>query len=92
MKDIFGLIATRSRPRVFNTAARIGAQDYSRQRHLPRLLKCDSLPRSGEAIMRLLDLEADMDERRRAKAPDYRQTRHLELMIAILGEAQLLRG
>lgn len=42
--------------------------------------------------MQLLDREADLDALRCAKAGEYRPAQHVEVLIAILGEAQLMRA
>ncbi|MCC5975741.1 MAG: hypothetical protein JJT81_17060 [Rubellimicrobium sp.] len=92
MHDATGLIATLSRPRLLVSAARFGVDDYRRAPHLPRLLETVALPRSGEAILRLLDIEDDLNTRRVAVSADYAVGRHVEVLIALLGEARLLRS
>lgn len=92
MQDIFGLITTRRRPRLLNDAARLGARDYNRDTQLRKLLGTATLPRNGDAVLRLLDLESDLDDKRRAKSPDYTVTRHVAVWIAILGESHLMRA
>jgi hypothetical protein len=92
MQDILGMISALSRPRMLVRAARFGVDDYSRTAHLPRLLNAITLPRSGEAILRLLDIEADLNDRRKARAADYSVGRHVEVLIAMMGEARLLRA
>lgn len=90
MQDIQTLIASLRRPSLLVTAARHGADIYDRKRDLAPLLRNDALPRHGEAIFKLLDLEAEQDERRRAKAADYALRRHVGLLSAILAEARAL--
>lgn len=72
--------------------ARHGALSYRRGGMLRKLLGTNDLPRHAEALIRLLELEHDLDQNRRAQSPDYSARHHLELMIAILGEAKLLHG
>lgn len=92
MLDLLSLIATLNRPRLLVSAARFGVDDYHREAHLPRLLGHAAPPRSGEAIMLLLDVEAALDDRRRANAADYSPARHVGVLTALLGEARLLRA
>ena len=54
MQDIHSLLANLHRPRLLMRAARIGAQEYRRTGHLPRILGYGILPRHGDALMRLV--------------------------------------
>ena len=92
MQDILSLLASLRRPRLLIRAARIGADDYRREAHLARILGYAALPRSGAALMRLVDLEADLALRRRAEDTAYSIARHVEVLAAIMGEARLLRA
>ena len=92
MQDVLGMVGALSRPKLLVRAARFGVEEYSRERHLPRILRSPSLPRSGEALMRLMEIEAEMNDRRRARAADYAIAAHVEALIAIMGEARLLRA
>ena len=92
MKDIHSLLASLHRPRILMRAARIGAQDYRRAVHLPRLLGYGVLPRHAEALMRLVDVEADMETQRTTSDPCYSIARHVDVLIAIVGEARELRA
>ncbi|MBV2361132.1 hypothetical protein KUH32_15315 [Thalassococcus sp. CAU 1522] len=92
MRDILGLLAHLRRPRLLIRAARIGAVNYRRDTHLHRLLGYSSLPRSGAALMRLIEVEADLDEKRRNDDAGYSVSRHVEVLMAMMGEAQLLRN
>ena len=47
MQDLSSMLHALSRPRLLIRAARIGARDYSRNRHLRRLLHCETVPRPG---------------------------------------------
>ena len=42
--------------------------------------------------MRLIEIERAVDDQRNDQDPAYSLTRHLELLIAMMGEAQLLRA
>ncbi len=91
MLDPLTMLASLRRPRLLIRTARIGAQDYNRERHLQRLLGYGAIPRPAEALIRLIEKEREMDERRRTGDAGYSLPRHLDLLIAMMGEAQLLR-
>ncbi|MHA6262009.1 DUF6477 family protein [Arenibacterium sp. CAU 1754] len=90
MKDLMSMLNSLCRPRLLIRAARIGARDYARDRHLRRLLGYGALPRSAEALMRLMEIERGLDDQRRADDAGYSLPRHLDVLIAMVGEAQLL--
>lgn len=92
MKDIHTLLATLHRPRLLMRAARIGAQSYRRDGHLPRLLGYGILPRHVQALMRLLDMEAELEAHRTQMGAGYSVARHVDVLIAIVGEAHQLRA
>jgi len=73
-------------------AARIGAEDYRRTAHLPRLLGYGVLPRQGDALMRLLEIESAQEEQRASTDACYNLVRHVNVLIAIVGEARGLRA
>jgi len=85
------MISGLKRPRLLVRAARFGVDDYDRSLRLGRLLDVEELPGPGEAIIRLLAAEAAVDERRRANAADYSIAAHVDLLIALMGEARYLR-
>jgi hypothetical protein len=90
MIDLHSLLAARRRPRLLIRAARLGARDYRRDVHLPRLLGYGTLPAPAPALMRLLEIEEEHNDRRRAGDAGYSLTRHLDVLIAVVGEAALL--
>lgn len=92
MLDLQTRIATLKRPQLLARAARFGVDDYRRNIHLRRILQNDVLPRHGQAIVQLLEIEAEMNGLRADDSANYRPARHVEVLIAILGEAQLLRA
>ena len=91
MQDILSLLNTLHRPRLMMRAARIGAQDYRRAAHLPRLLGYGVLPRHGAALLKLMDLEAALEEQRAQSDASYSLIRHLDVLIAMVAEARILR-
>lgn len=90
MQDIVSIVRGLRRPRLLIRAARIGAEDYRRDQHLPRLLGYGALPRPGAALMRLMEMERAAEEARRAAGGTDGLMRQLDLLIAILGEVRLL--
>lgn len=92
MKDILSIVSELRRPRLLIRAARIGAQEYRRDPHLHRILGYGALPRPGAALMQLMSLEAEQDERRRAGDAGYSVTRHVEILSAMMGEARVMRA
>ena len=92
MQDPLSMLMSIRRPRLLIRAARAGAQDYDRGRHLPRLIGYGKLPGPAASILRLIEIERDHDHRRRADEAGYSLTRHLDVLIALMGEAQLLRA
>lgn len=92
MQDVTSMLNALRRPRLLIRTARIGARDYSRARHLQRLMGYGGLPQPGPALLRLIEMESTFEEMRRAGDTGYSLTRHLDILIAIMGEAQLLRA
>ena len=92
MQDLTSMITSLRRPRLLARAAKLGARDYDRNRHLQRVLGFGALPGSGAALMRLMELEREMEDRRRNNDPAYSLVRHLDLLIALAGEAQLYQA
>ncbi len=79
------------RPRLLIRAARAGLPDYRREVHLGRSLAAPPPRRSGPALLRLIDIEADLDDARQRRCTSYSVARHVEVLIAMMGEAEVLR-
>lgn len=92
MQDILTRVEGLKRPPLLVRAARFGLDDYCRDGQLPRLLHTLSAPRAGQAILALLDIESDLDDRRQQQSADYSVARHVEVIIALMAEARLLRA
>lgn len=92
MQDIISRLNALHRPQLLMRAARIGAENYRRVTHLRRLLNYSTLPRSGPALMQLIDLEADLNAQRKMADAGYSLIRHVEVIIAMIGEARMLRA
>ena len=90
MTDLLTMLKHLHRPRLLIRAARFGVEDYSRTRDLPRLIKCTGLPGPARAITALMNEEGYLEEKRQTGDADYSIARHIELLIALMGEARLL--
>ncbi|MEW9920780.1 DUF6477 family protein [Marimonas sp. MJW-29] len=92
MQDILTMLNTLHRPRLMMRAARIGAEDYRRAVQLPRLLGYGVLPRHGAALLKLMEIEADLEQQRKASDAGYNLVRHIDVLIAMVAEARVLRA
>ncbi|WP_298969667.1 DUF6477 family protein [uncultured Roseobacter sp.] len=92
MQDLLSMLHAIRRPPLLMRAARIGAEDYRRSVHLPRLLGYGVLPRHGSALFRLIEIEADLNTQRTSGDTSYSLIRHVDVLIAMLGEARVLRA
>jgi len=89
MSDFRMVLANLRRPRLLMHAVRFGLADYRRERDLRRLVSCGAS--AAETVPRLLSLEAAMEATRQTGDATYSVARHVEVLIALLCEAQLLR-
>ncbi len=78
------------RPGLLIRAARAGMSEYRRDTLLPRLFGMAGTPRPGAAVDRLISLEGDLDDQRRAGLATYSTLRHIEVLIALMAEARLI--
>ena len=92
MQDILAMIDGMKRPRLLTRTARLGADDYIREAHLQRLLGYGHLPGNGDALVQLMQQEADLNDQRKSGDAGYSLTRHLDVLIALVGEARILRA
>ncbi|MFX0544427.1 DUF6477 family protein [Roseovarius sp. S1116L3] len=92
MHDILKALDTLRRPRLLIRAARIGAAEYRRDAHLRRHFGYGALPRSAAALERLVEMEEALNQQRQIGTGGYSATRHVEILIAMMGEARILRG
>jgi hypothetical protein len=92
VNHILAMLDQLRRPRLLIQAARIGAVDYRRDIHLRRHLGHGPLPRSGESLMQLIEKEAQLDSQRRSGEASYSVSEHVEVLIAMMGEARLMRA
>ena len=92
MLDIKTRLAMLKRPSLLTRAARFGVDEYRRNVHLRRILQNEALPRHGEALIRLLEIEEEMNTLRCARSGNYAPGKHVEVLIAIAGEARLFNA
>ncbi len=89
MNDCMTMLESLRRSRLLISAARLGVQDYRRERDLKRLIKTTRVPGPRRAIMHLLQIESGLEEARKLGEGRYSVVRHVEVMIALMGEAAL---
>jgi hypothetical protein len=92
MLDIMSVVQNLKRPRVLVRAAKAGAEDYRRERHLGRHIATATMPKTGDALLQLIELEKQANAARLENAATYSLVDHVDIMIALIGEAQLLRA
>lgn len=92
MTDLLSMLNQLRRPRILIEAARFGLAEYRRETALRRLLGDARLPGNGAALAALMEIEDTLDEQRRRHDAGYSATRHVDVMIAIMGEARLMRA
>jgi len=92
MQDVLTRLSTIRRPGLLVRAAQIGAENYRRALHLRRLTDGGVLPRSTSALIQLIEIEAEMNLQRKMADASYSLIRHLDVVIAMIGEARLLRA
>lgn len=90
MSDTENRLKALRRPRLLIRAARCGASDYIRGRDLKRALRCATLPTPSRAAAALLDTEEQLEYARKSGDQEYNPQRHVEVLIALMGEARLL--
>lgn len=91
MPDLMTTLSHLLRPRLLMKAARFGLRSYDRTRHLPRLIGHIQTQSGSAAALRLVELEAELDEKRCEKDASYSVQRHVDVLTALLGEADRLR-
>ena len=92
MQDISSILQTLHRPQLLMRAARIGAVEYRRSAHLPRLLGYGRTPKTAAALLKLIEYEDELNIQRKSGESAYNLVRHLDVLIAIVGEARILRA
>jgi hypothetical protein len=88
MSDFRTILANLRRPRLLMRAARFGLEDYSRDRDLRRLVRCQHTP--DQTVPTLLDEEERLEQTRLRGDASYSVARHVDVLVALLAEARLL--
>ena len=73
------------RPRLLVHAARLGQSGYNRNRDLKRALMGEPRPRE-DLVSRLTEVEASIEEMRRAGDAAYSASRHVRVLTALMAE------
>ena len=89
MTDCRTMLASLRRPRLLMRAARFGLAEYRRERDLRRYVETAASPE--DTVSSLISVEAKLEATRIAGDAAYSVARHIEVLIALLAEAQLLR-
>ncbi|WP_108481941.1 DUF6477 family protein [Oceaniglobus ichthyenteri] len=76
------------RPRLLIRAARFGLSDYDRTRCLRRILPDACAKTQANPLSPLIEQEAQYEARRAAGDAGYMVARHVEILIALISEAQ----
>lgn len=88
MYDLATRLKSLKRPGLLMQAANHGASDYRRNKHLARAMQGQPPAKNGEIIFRLLDMEDEINRLRRDGDAAYSPARHVQIMIALVAEAQ----
>ncbi len=79
-----------NRPKILLRAAKIGLGTYSRNKDLQRLLKRTYTPKPPQAFRLLIAHETTLEKARITGNAAYDMKRHIQVMTALLQEANLL--
>lgn len=92
MTDLLRMLNQLRRPPILIEAARLGLPDYRRDAALRRHLGHLAPPANGAALMALMQIEEEIDAQRRHANAGYSPARHVDILIAMMGEARLMRA
>ena len=94
MQDALTILHKLRRPKMLMRAAQIGVAEYKRVAHLLRLLGYGRMPKQSEVILKLIEIEIEKNLKALRKAGESADNllRHIDVMIAIVGEARDLRA
>ncbi|MBV1866391.1 MAG: hypothetical protein KUG69_00580 [Marinosulfonomonas sp.] len=90
MPDPIQILSNLRRPRLLIRAARFGMTDYNRDRDLKRLTHTTSIPTPERAVSNLMAEESRLEGIRKSGDAAYSVSRHVEILIALMAEVQLL--
>lgn len=95
MSDASMSLDTLTRPRLMVVSARYALAEYDRRKRLPRLLGLpvgQPLPKSEEALERLIALERAQEQARRHHDASWRAADHVAIITALLHEVLFCAG
>lgn len=92
MSDVLSKINQLKRPPILVRAAKEGALRYNRVRCLRRLTGEDVPLKNPQVLEQLLEMEGVCNDQRQTENAQYSVVRHVELLIALIGEAQIYRA
>lgn len=90
MQDIHTMLGQLRRPALLTEAAQLASAHYRSETHLPPLLGAMVPRRPVEAVLALVEMEADMNHQRRARSASYSARLHVRLLSALIAEAGAL--
>ncbi len=90
MTDINSALARLRRPRLLVRAARHGLSEYNRKRDLTRISGQSGHKESNALVANLIEQEEQIESTRRAGDAAYSIARHIEVLVALMAECQLL--
>ncbi|UZD91968.1 DUF6477 family protein [Cognatishimia activa] len=90
MQDVLMRVAQLNRPKLLVRTAKSAVKDYRRETYLARLFPGKAAQKHGAALQLLLDLENEHNDRRLHRRAGYSLADHLDVLIALIGEFQLL--
>ncbi len=93
--SILQVLSRERRPRLLLQTARAGLGEYRRASDLRRVLRLPAAPAPGPATVRaLIALERELEDRRQRRfqtaGEPWRPARHVEVMIALMAETDLM--
>lgn len=83
-------LQTLNRPALLVRAARMGVPEYNRKRDLRRLTRVAVPDSPRKSLPMLMDIEDKLETRRITGDANYSLTRHVDILIAMMGEARTL--
>ena len=86
MHNHFGNLSDLRRPRILVRAARIGAEEFPRSTHLPRLLGHSALSDGMKVIDELSGIEREIESLRKEGQLNYSISQHVDVLAALLAE------
>ena len=88
METALQKLSTLKRPKVLNTAVRLGLSQYRRQKELSRILGFKFEGSNQELVNYLFQIEAAINEQRLQHDPFYRMAYHIDVLVALIYEVQ----